>query len=81
MHDSQKEATTISQKIIHALLDGHQPEEIAVLVRTTAQTRGIEDSFAYHEIPYRVIGGLRFYERSENKDAIAYWRIALLPTR
>ncbi len=51
----------------------------AVLVRTRAQTRAWEEAFLARQIPHRVIGGLRFYERKEVQDALAHLRLALNP--
>ncbi len=53
--------------------------EIAVLYRISAQSRAIEEAFIQASIPHRVYGGLRFYERQEIKDALAYLRLAILP--
>lgn len=53
----------------------HKLSEIAVLVRAGFQTRAFEERFIAHSIPYKVIGGLRFYERAEIKDIIAYLRL------
>ena len=52
---------------------------MAVLVRTAAQTRIIEEKFISEAIPYQVIGGLKFYERAEIRDALAYFRVILQP--
>ncbi len=53
--------------------------EIAVLVRTNAQTRAIEDELLAREIPYVLVGGVRFYERAEIKDLVAYLRVVRNP--
>ncbi len=50
---------------------------VAVLYRTNAQSRAIEDAFMREGIPYRIIGGVRFYERKEIKDALAYLRLVI----
>lgn len=52
---------------------------MAVLVRTAAQTREFEEKFISEAIPYQVIGGLKFYERAEIRDALAYFRVVLQP--
>jgi DNA helicase II / ATP-dependent DNA helicase PcrA len=52
---------------------------VAVLYRTNAQSRAIEDAFMREGIPYRIIGGVRFYERKEIKDALAYLRLVINP--
>ncbi len=55
-------------------------DEIAILVRATRQMRAFEDRFLTIGLPYRVIGGPRFYERQEIRDALAYFRVACSPT-
>src|SRR5439155_11570020 len=52
---------------------------VAVLYRTNAQSRAIEDSLMRESIPYKIIGGVRFYERKEIKDALAYLRLIINP--
>ena len=52
---------------------------MAVLYRTHAQSKSIEDAFMRIGIPYTIVGGLRFYERKEIKDAISYLRIIAYP--
>ena len=54
--------------------DGHSSNEIAILVRASFQMRAFEDRFVTLGLPYRVIGGPRFYERQEIRDALAYFR-------
>jgi DNA helicase-2/ATP-dependent DNA helicase PcrA len=54
---------------------GVRADQIAVMYRTTAQSRVLEEAFRMSGIPYRIIGGLRFYERKEVKDVIAFLRI------
>ena len=54
-----------------------EPSEIAILVRASFLTRVIEDRFLLIGMPYKVVGGQRFYERKEIKDAIAYFRLAV----
>jgi DNA helicase-2/ATP-dependent DNA helicase PcrA len=53
--------------------------EMAVLMRTNAQTRPFEEEFTRRRVPYRVVGGLRFWQRAEIKDALAYLRLAVRP--
>ena len=55
--------------------DGHPLAEIAILVRAGFQTRAFEERLITLGVPYRVVGGLRFYERAEIRDAIAYMRV------
>ena len=54
-------------------------DKAAVLYRTNAQSRAIEDALTREAIPYRVVGGVRFYERKEVKDALAYLKLILMP--
>jgi len=54
-------------------------DKAAVLYRTNAQSRAIEDALTREAIPYRVVGGVRFYERKEVKDALAYLKLLLAP--
>ena len=77
--DSQEEARMVGDKAEALRRDGHTLNEIAVLVRTSAQTRSFEERMLTLGIPYRVIGGLRFYERSEIRDAVAYMRVLQSP--
>lgn len=69
-YDEEDEARYISQKII----DLDEYTDTAVLYRTNAQSRAIEESFLRHKIPYKVYGGMKFYQRKEIKDIIAYLR-------
>ena len=52
---------------------------MAVLYRTNAQSRAIEDALMREAIPYKIIGGVRFYERKEIKDALAYLKLIINP--
>ena len=56
-----------------------QYKDFAILYRTNAQSRGIEESFMQYGVPYRVVGGQRFYDRAEIKDLIAYLRLIYQP--
>ena len=53
--------------------------DFAVLYRTNAQSRSVEEAFVHYGIPYRVVGGVRFYDRKEIKDVIAYLRLIFQP--
>ncbi|MGL4322970.1 MAG: ATP-dependent helicase, partial [Beijerinckiaceae bacterium] len=79
--DSEEEARLICEEI-EALqqIKGHRLNEIAILVRISAQMREIEERFITTGLPYRVIGGPRFYERMEIRDALAYLRCVANPT-
>ena len=77
--DSQEEARMVGEKAEALRRDGHALNEIAILVRTSAQTRSFEERMLTLGMPYRVVGGLRFYERQEIRDAVAYMRVLQSP--
>jgi DNA helicase-2/ATP-dependent DNA helicase PcrA len=60
-------------------MDPIKPDGIAILVRASHQMRAFEDRFLTIGLPYRVIGGPRFYERMEIRDAMAYFRVVVSP--
>jgi DNA helicase II / ATP-dependent DNA helicase PcrA len=72
--DSEEEARIIGEEIENLQRNGHSLDEIAILVRASFQMREFEDRFVTLGLPYRVIGGPRFYERAEIRDALAYLR-------
>jgi len=72
-----EEAAYVTDQIEHYMRRGVPIKEMAVLVRAGYQTRLFEERFIRAGIPYRIIGGLRFYERAEIKDIIAYLRLLL----
>ncbi len=72
--DSQEEARVIGEDIEQLQRRGHSLEEIAILVRASFQMREFEERFIEIGLPYRIIGGPRFYERAEIRDALAYMR-------
>jgi len=73
--DGDEEARLIAEEIEALQLKGHPLGQIAILVRAGFQTRAFEERLMTLGIPYRVIGGLRFYERAEVRDIIAYLRL------
>ena len=73
--DSEEEARAIGEEIEALQRQGHSLDEIAILVRASFQMREFEDRFVTLGLPYRVIGGPRFYERMEIRDALAYLRL------
>ena len=77
--DERDEAAFICQMSKKLMRQGAQTGSIAVLYRANAQSRVIEDAFVRAGVPYRVYGGLRFYERKEVKDLIAYLRALVNP--
>jgi ATP-dependent DNA helicase UvrD/PcrA len=72
--DSEEEARSAGEEIEELQRAGHRLDEIAILVRASFQMREFEDRFVTLGLPYRVIGGPRFYERAEIRDALAYLR-------
>jgi DNA helicase-2/ATP-dependent DNA helicase PcrA len=77
--DSEEEARSIGDEIERFQRAGTPLNDIAILVRASFQMREFEDRFVTSGIPYRVIGGPRFYERAEIRDALAYFRIVMQP--
>ena len=77
--DSEEEARAIGEEIEELQRDGHKLNEVAILVRASFQMREFEDRFVTLGLPYRVIGGPRFYERAEIRDALAYLRVINSP--
>ncbi len=78
--DDRTEARTLTQMIKTAIgAQRFKPSDIAVLVRAGYQTRAFEEAFIQHSLPYKVIGGMKFYERLEVRDSIAYLRICANP--
>ncbi|MGB3827198.1 MAG: DNA helicase PcrA [Ornithinimicrobium sp.] len=78
--DEHDEASFISQKI-DSLSDQHgvRPADVAIFYRTNAQSRALEEVLVRTGVPYKVVGGTRFYERREVKDALAYLRVVANP--
>lgn len=77
--DSDEEARMVGERIEALRREGDRLSEMAILVRTTAQTRAFEERLIVQGTPYRIIGGLRFYERAEIRDAVAYMRVLHQP--
>jgi DNA helicase II / ATP-dependent DNA helicase PcrA len=77
--DSEEEARSIGEEIEQLQRDSHALNEVAILVRASFQMREFEDRFVTLGLPYRVIGGPRFYERAEIRDALAYLRLINSP--
>lgn len=77
--DSEDEARFVGSEVETFQRAGNSLSSMAILVRAGFQTREFEDRFLILGIPYRVIGGLRFYERMEIRDALAYLRLIVHP--
>ena len=77
--DERIESTQIATKIKKLLDSGAKPNEIAILFRLNALSRSIEDGLNKANIPYKLIGTTRFYERAEIKDILSYFRLVVNP--
>jgi len=74
-YNERDEAEFVTQRIRAHVAGGGARREIAILYRSNAQSRVFEEAFLSARVPYRVYGGLRFFERAEIKDALAYLRL------
>jgi len=77
--DENSEATTIAKRIKELLAKGVSAKEIAILYRINALSRSLEEGFLREGINFKIIGGMRFYERAEIKDIISYFRLLVNP--
>ena len=75
-HEAQK----VIELLKNSMREGHTLSDCAVLYRTHAQSRALEEAFVRAGMPYRIVGGIRFYERREVKDILAYMRFAANPS-
>ena len=78
--DEHDEARWLVQEVHRLHDEAYRWGDMAVFYRTNAQSRVVEEELVRAEVPYRVIGGTRFYERREVKDALAYLRAVINPT-
>ncbi len=77
--DEVEEAAWVARTVAGLRAEGTRLDEIAVFYRTNAQSRVLEDAFRTAGLAYHIVGSVRFYERKEVKDALAYLRLALNP--
>ncbi len=77
--DETDEAHFVAQKIAEVKLAGKKYSDIAIFYRTNAQSRALEEALSISGIPYRIFGGLKFYDRKEIKDMLAYLRVIINP--
>ncbi|OON98690.1 MAG: ATP-dependent DNA helicase PcrA [Epulopiscium sp. Nele67-Bin004] len=76
LDNEYKEAVAVADKIVWLIESGtYDYKDFAILYRTNAQSRALEEKMIAHSIPYRLLGGVRFYERKEIKDLLAYLRV------
>jgi DNA helicase-2/ATP-dependent DNA helicase PcrA len=80
VYDEQEEALAVISEVNRLTQqEGLALNDIAVLYRTNAQSRALEEAMVRQNVPYKLIGGVRFYERREIKDALAYLRVIFNP--
>jgi DNA helicase-2/ATP-dependent DNA helicase PcrA len=77
LENDEAEALYIAREIRNLVKNKVKPSDIAILTRASFQFKDIEDRFLKEGIKYRVVGGLRFYERAEIKDALSYFRLLI----
>jgi len=77
--DGPEEARRVGDEIEACQRSGKSLDDVAILVRAQHQTREFEDRFISIGMPYRIVGGFRFYERAEIRDALAYLRVVAQP--
>jgi DNA helicase II / ATP-dependent DNA helicase PcrA len=77
--DERDEAAYVVQVVQEARARGTDPEDIAVFYRVHAQSRVLEEALRAVNVPYQIVGGVRFYERAEVKNALAYLRVLVNP--
>jgi DNA helicase II / ATP-dependent DNA helicase PcrA len=77
--DEHDEAAFVAEEVERLKGEGVRPGDVAVFYRTNAQSRALEEVFVRAGLPYKVVGGTRFYERKEVKDALAYLRVLVNP--
>ncbi len=79
-YDTRHEAEWICRSVMAILQEtAYKREDVAVLYRTNAQSRELEEAFRRDSVPYRLLGALQFYDRREVKDALAYLRLVVNP--
>src|SRR5690606_31133956 len=77
--DEKEEAEFVANRIEELIEEGYSLNDMAILYRTNAQSRPFEDSLRRRNINYRLVGGVKFYDRKEIKDIIAYLRVIQNP--
>lgn len=77
--DDREESQYVVSQIMNAYREGRRYGECAIFYRTNAQSRVFEEEFLKYDVPYVVVGGVRFYDRAEVKDTLAYLRLVQNP--
>ena len=80
LSDERDEGRYVADEILDAVATGRKLSDFAILYRTNAQSSSIERALVYNSVPYKVIGGHRFYERKEVKDILAYLSVIANPS-
>jgi len=75
----EKEEARWTVRRVREMREDHPPGDVAVLYRTNAQSRPYEEALRRADVPYRIVGGVRFYERREIRDVLAYLKLAVNP--
>ncbi len=78
-YDDREEASIVVDTIAELVREGYEPGDMAVMYRTNAQSRALEEAFILRGLPYRLVGATRFYGRREIKDVVAYLRLVHNP--
>ena len=78
-YNEEEEAQFVVDEIARLVRNGYQPRDCAVFYRTNAQSRSLEDCFVRRGMPYQLVGSVRFYQRREVKDLLAYLRLVNNP--
>lgn len=77
--DERDEAAFVAEQVAALEDEGYSASDVAVFYRTNAQSRVLEEVFVRYGLPYQVVGGVKFYDRKEVKDALAYLRVLVNP--
>ena len=80
VQSDRAEASTVRSGIQETIKNGTPANQCAILYRTNAQSRAFEEELMLHNIPYQIVGGIRFYDRAEIKDAMALLQLAVNPS-
>ena len=80
LNDERDEGRFVADEILNAVALGRSLSDFAILYRTNAQSSSIERALVYNAVPYKVVGGHRFYERKEIKDVLAYLSVIANPS-
>src|SRR3989338_7941501 len=78
--NERHEASSVISKVEDFMAKGYSAKDFSILYRTHAQSRAIEEALIMSGFPYQIIGGLKFYERKEIKDILAYLKLVVNPT-